>query len=68
MRLSSSAWVQTLAISTHVRTFSQQRSEETAELLSEKARIAEEEAMLLKKKSAHAEQETQRLTAEFTKV
>lgn len=46
----------------------QQRSEETAELLAEKVRIAEEEAMLLTKKSAHAEQEAQRVTAEFTKV
>ncbi|XP_074641113.1 merlin-like [Tubulanus polymorphus] len=37
------------------------RSEETAELLAEKARIAEEEAMLLTQKAAEAEAETQRM-------
>lgn len=38
-----------------------QRSEETAELLAEKARIAEEEAMLLTQKAAEAESEIQRI-------
>lgn len=37
------------------------RSEETAELLAEKVRVAEEEAMLLSQKSAVAEAEIQRI-------
>lgn len=39
----------------------QLRSEETADLLAEKAQIAEEEAKLLAHKAAEAEQERQRL-------
>ena len=39
----------------------QLRSEETADLLAEKAQIAEEEAKLLAHKAADAEQERQRL-------
>lgn len=41
--------------------FCQLRSEETADLLAEKAQIAEEEAKLLAHKAAEAEQERQRL-------
>lgn len=41
--------------------FPQLRSEETADLLAEKAQIAEEEAKLLAHKAAEAEQERQRL-------
>lgn len=41
--------------------FLQLRSEETADLLAEKAQIAEEEAKLLAHKAAEAEQERQRL-------
>ncbi len=41
--------------------FIQLRSEETADLLAEKAQIAEEEAKLLAHKAAEAEQERQRL-------
>lgn len=41
--------------------FGQLRSEETADLLAEKAQIAEEEAKLLAHKAAEAEQERQRL-------
>lgn len=37
------------------------RSEETADLLAEKAQIAEEEAKLLAQKAAEAEQEIQRI-------
>lgn len=40
---------------------SQLRSEETADLLAEKAQIAEEEAKLLAQKAAEAEQEMQRI-------
>lgn len=40
---------------------SQLRSEETADLLAEKAQIAEEEAKLLAQKAAEAEQEIQRI-------
>lgn len=43
------------------RLFLQLRSEETADLLAEKAQIAEEEAKLLAHKAAEAEQERQRL-------
>lgn len=39
----------------------QLRSEETADLLAEKAQIAEEEAKLLAQKAAEAEQEIQRI-------
>lgn len=42
-------------------TICQIRSEETADLLAEKAQIAEEEAKLLAHKAAEAEQERQRL-------
>lgn len=41
--------------------FLQLRSEETADLLAEKAQIAEEEATLLAHKAAEAEQDRQRL-------
>lgn len=41
--------------------YCQLRSEETADLLAEKAQIAEEEAKLLAHKAAEAEQERQRL-------
>lgn len=41
--------------------FVQLRSEETADLLAEKAQIAEEEAKLLAHKAAEAEQDRQRL-------
>nr|XP_039267928.1 merlin-like [Styela clava] len=44
------------------------RSEETAELLAEKAKVAEEEAMLLKRKANHSEQEMQRVKTEFAKT
>lgn len=42
-------------------TFLQRRSEETADLLAEKSRVAEEEAALLSQKAAEAEQEITRL-------
>lgn len=42
---------------------SQMRSEETADLLAEKAQITEEEAKLLAQKAAEAEQEMQRIKA-----
>lgn len=41
--------------------YRQLRSEETADLLAEKAQIAEEEAKLLAQKAAEAEQEIQRI-------
>lgn len=41
----------------------QMRSEETADLLAEKAQITEEEAKLLAQKAAEAEQEMQRIKA-----
>lgn len=44
-----------------VRSYWQLRSEETADLLAEKAQIAEEEAKLLAQKAAEAEQEIQRI-------
>lgn len=43
--------------------YSQMRSEETADLLAEKAQITEEEAKLLAQKAAEAEQEMQRIKA-----
>ena len=48
--------------------FIQMRSEETAELLGEKAQIAEEEAMLLAQKAAQAEQEISRIRLQAIKV
>lgn len=39
----------------------QRRSEETADLLAEKARISEEEALVLAKKASEAEAEIQRI-------
>lgn len=48
-------------ISDNTNTRHQLRSEETADLLAEKAQIAEEEAKLLAHKAADAEQERQRL-------
>ena len=44
------------------------RSEETAELLGEKAQIAEEEAMLLAQKANQAESEIQRIRVQAIKV
>ena len=44
------------------------RSEETAELLGEKARVAEEEAMLLTQKAAEAESEIKRIKIAAIKV
>jgi len=44
------------------------RSEETAELLAEKARVAEEEAMLLTQKAAEAESEIKRIKMAAIKV
>ena len=46
----------------------QARSEETAELLAEKARMTEEEAMLLRQKSADADAELQRFKLAAMKV
>jgi merlin protein len=46
----------------------QRRSEETADLLAEKSRVAEEEAMLLSQKAAEAEQEITRLRLGVMKV
>ena len=46
----------------------QARSEETAELLAEKARIAEEEASLLTQKASEAESEVQRIRLTARKV
>ena len=46
----------------------QARSEETAELLAEKARMTEEEAMLLRQKSAEADAELQRFKLAAMKV
>ncbi|XP_070572381.1 merlin-like [Ptychodera flava] len=43
------------------------RSQETAELLAEKANIAEEEALLLAKKAAEADQEIQRISLQAIK-
>lgn len=40
---------------------SQRRSEESADLLAEKSRVAEEEAMLLSQKASEAEQEITRI-------
>ena len=44
------------------------RSEETADLLAEKARIAEEEALLLTQKATEAEAEVQRIKISAIKV
>lgn len=44
------------------------RSEETAELLAEKAQIAEEEAQLLDQKASDAEMEMQRIKMAVMKV
>ena len=44
------------------------RSEETAELLAEKAQIAEEEAQLLDQKASDAEVEMQRIKVAVLKV
>ena len=44
------------------------RSEETAELLAEKARIAEEEASLLTQKASEAEAENNRIRISVMKV
>ena len=44
------------------------RSEETAELLAEKAQVAEEEALLLAQKASEAEQEIQRIKMQALKV
>ena len=44
------------------------RSEETAELLNEKAQVAEEEAMLLAQKADQAEREIQAIRMEAIKV
>lgn len=41
--------------------FFQRRSEESADLLAEKSRVAEEEAMLLSQKASEAEQEITRI-------
>lgn len=46
----------------------QRRSEESAELLAEKARVAEEESMLLTQKATDAEQELQRIRLSAMKV
>lgn len=46
----------------------QRRSEESAELLAEKARVAEEESMLLTQKATEAEQELQRIRLSAMKV
>ena len=46
----------------------QMRSEETAELLGEKAQVAEEEAMLLAQKANQAESEIQRIRVQAIKV
>ena len=46
----------------------QRRSEESAELLAEKARIAVEESMLLTQKATEAEQELQRIRLSAMKV
>jgi len=46
----------------------QRRSEETAELLAEKSRVAEEEAMLLSQKASEAEQEISRIRVTAMKV
>jgi merlin protein len=51
-----------------VRIVVQRRSEETADLLAEKSRVAEEEAMLLSQKAAEAEQEITRLRLGVMKV
>lgn len=48
--------------------FLQRRSEESAELLAEKARVAEEESMLLTQKATDAEQELQRMRLSAMKV
>lgn len=49
------------AVTLSYHLYTQLRSEETADLLAEKAQIAEEEAKLLAHKAAEAEQERQRL-------
>ena len=49
-------------------TILQVRSEETAELLAEKARVAEEEASLLNQKASEAELEVQRIRLTARKV
>ena len=49
--------------SAELRSSLQMRSEETADLLAEKAQITEEEAKLLAQKAAEAEQEMQRIKA-----
>ena len=46
----------------------QQRSEETAELLSEKSHIAEEERTLLQQKSTKSEEEVRRIKMQQVKV
>ena len=46
----------------------QRRSEESAELLAEKARVAVEESMLLTQKATEAEQELQRIRLLSMKV
>ena len=48
--------------------YTQGRSEETAELLAEKARIAEEEASLLSQKAKEAENEKNRIRLSAIKV
>lgn len=55
--------VEVLYILTEMCITSQMRSEETADLLAEKAQITEEEAKLLAQKAAEAEQEMQRIKA-----
>ena len=52
----------------NVKLYWQRRSEETADLLAEKSRVAEEEAMLLSQKAAEAEQEITRLRLGAMKV
>lgn len=46
----------------------QSRSEETAELLAQKAKIAEEEASLLRQKASEAESERNRIRLNAMKV
>lgn len=48
--------------------YSQRRSEETADLLAEKSRVAEEEAMLLGQKASEAEHEITRVRLTALKV
>jgi len=58
----------TLSIWIFTTNMSQGRSEETAELLSEKAKVAEEEAVLLNIKVSKAENEIHRYKTEIVKV